>query len=60
MIGRFIIECDPQYFEDARSAIAYLHDNPEHQDVVTSRTDMTVSMHAKRLKKSIRVRQVRP
>lgn len=64
MIGRFIIECDPEHFDVAKDAILYLQGNREHNEVMTSGEDVSgtisVAMHAKRLKKSIRVRQVKP
>lgn len=63
MIGRFIIECDPEHFDVARDAAQYLLDNPEHKDVATSSLEggeVKVMMFAKRLKKSIRIRQTRP
>lgn len=64
MIGRFIFHCDPEHFDVAEDAAKYLMENPEHRDVVTSQTDgdgkIQVAMFAKRLKKSITVRQVRP
>jgi hypothetical protein len=64
MIVRMIFEGDIENFEVAADAAEYLLENPEHKDVVTSQIDgngkLEISMHAKRLKKSIRVRQVRP
>lgn len=64
MIGRFIFLCDPEHFALACDAAEYLLENPEHKDAVTSQTDGTgkplAAMFAKRLKKSISVRQVRP
>lgn len=64
MIGRFIIECDTEHFDMAREAITFLMENPEHPETLYSQTDgegtFQVKMHAKRLKKSIRVRQVLP
>ena len=65
MIGRFILLCDTEHFDVARDAAVYLMEHPEHSSVVTSQTDgnggpAKVSMFAKRLKKSITVRQIRP
>lgn len=64
MIGRFIIECDPEHFDVAKDAIVFLQENPGDRQVMTTAVygdnDMEVHMYAMRLKKSIRVRQVRP
>lgn len=64
MIGRFIFLCDTEHFDVACDAAIYLLENPEHKDAVTSQTDgngnSRVAMFAKRLKKSISVRQVKP
>lgn len=62
MIGRFILECDPEHFDIAKQAVEFLQQNPEQTDVLSTshgqRKD--VQMFATRLKKSIRVRQVKP
>lgn len=62
MIGRFIIECDTKHLEVARQAIEYLQEHPETRwlsfDVLS--TGQSATMFATRLKKSIRVRQVKP
>lgn len=58
MIGRFIIECDTKHLEVARQAIEYLQEHPETSDVLS--TGQSATMFATRLKKSIRVRQVKP
>jgi predicted choloylglycine hydrolase len=64
MIGRFIIECDPQYFDLAKDAIEFLQEHPEHSSTMISQTDghgnFHASVFANRNKKSIRVRQVKP
>lgn len=62
MIGRFIFLCDTEYFDVACDAAKYLLENPEHKDVATTQTGgaQDVMMFAKRLKKSISVRQVKP
>ena len=64
MIGRFIFLCDTELFDVACESAKYLLENPEHKDVFTTQTDgdgkSGVTMFAKRLKKSISVRQVRP
>lgn len=63
MIGRFIFLCDTEHFDVAYDAARYLLENPEHKEVATtSKTDGNpdVMMFAKRLKKSISVRQVKP
>ena len=62
MIGRFIIECDPEHFDVAKDAIVFLQENPTDQYILTiyGDNDMQVHMSATRLKKSIRVKQVRP
>jgi len=63
MIGRFIIECDPEHFDVAKDALVFLQEHPEDRQVMTtSKIDGNpeVHMYAMRLKKSIRVRQVRP
>jgi hypothetical protein len=62
MIGRFIFLCDTEHFDVAFDAAKYLLENPEHKDAVTSHRSgvRDVAMYAKRLKKSISVRQVRP
>lgn len=64
MIGRFIFECDTEHFDVACDAAKCLLDMPSEKSVATSVTDgdgnNAVMMFATRLKKSIRVRQVRP
>jgi hypothetical protein len=64
MIGHFIFLCDTEYFEVACDAAKYLLENPGQKDVATSQSDgdggNLVMMFAKRLKKSIRVQQVKP
>lgn len=59
MIGRFIIECDPQHLEVAKQAIVYLQNHAETDDVLST-GDSGAQMFATRLKKSIRVLQVKP
>jgi hypothetical protein len=58
MIGRFIIEGDPACLEVAKQAIEYLHENPDQPNVLSTAPGFSVI--AVRLKKSIRVRQVKP
>jgi hypothetical protein len=64
MIGRFIFECDTDHFDVACDAAKCLLDMPSEKSVATSASDAdggnAVMMVAARLKKSIRVRQVRP
>lgn len=64
MIGRFILLCDTEHFDCAKEAVQFLLENPEHKETMYSQTDgngtISVMMFAKRLKKSISVRQVRP
>jgi len=62
MIGRFIIECDPAHLDIAKQAIEYLQQHPETDDVMSTSVGMKKDVHmfATRLKKSIRVRQVKP
>jgi predicted choloylglycine hydrolase len=64
MIGRFIILCDPQYFDLAKEAIEFLQEHPEHSSTMISQTDgngnFYAAVFANRNKKSIRVRQVKP
>lgn len=58
MIGRFIIEGDPKCFNTAKQAIEFLEENPDEPNVLSSGYGYTVM--AVRLKKSIRIRQVKP
>lgn len=60
MIGRFIIECDPEHLDVAKQAIVFLQENPEQPNVFSKAPHKDVQVVAVRLKKSIRVRQVRP
>ncbi|RZN19503.1 hypothetical protein [Bradyrhizobium sp. Leo121] len=62
MIGRFIIECDPDYFEDAVHAARELFYSDNREGLITAKYGdrKEVHMFAKRLKKSIRVQQVKP
>lgn len=63
MIGRFIFLCDTEHFDVACDAAQYLIEHPEDNKVMTtSKVDGNpeVWMSGKRLKKSIRVQQVRP
>lgn len=64
MIGRFIIECDPEHFDVACEAAKFLFENPRETNSMTSQTDgdggNEVRMFAKRLKKSIHIKQVHP
>jgi len=57
MIGRFIIECEPANLDVVRQAIEYLQEHLETNDVLSNSGG--VQMFATRLKKSIRVRQVK-
>lgn len=64
MIGRFIILCDPEHFDAARDAVVALQEHPNEREIMISVVygpkDFEVRMFAKRLKKSISVRQVKP
>lgn len=64
MIGRFILECDLEYLEEAQDAIIALQENPNERMIMTSTVygddGIEVHMSAVRLKRSIRVRQVKP
>lgn len=64
MIGRFIFMCDADHFDVAVEAAKYLLENPDHKDAITTQMDgdggNRVAMFAKRLKKSISVRQIHP
>jgi hypothetical protein len=62
MIGRFIFECETENLNVAGKAVQWLQEFPDSNEVVISQGegDATVWMFAKRLKKSIRVQQVRP
>lgn len=60
--GRFIIECDIENFAIAGMAAEYMMKHPESKEVMTSygKDSDKVSMFSKRLKKSIRIQQVKP
>jgi len=62
MIGRFIFECETENLIVAGKAVKWLQARPESKEVLISQGegDDTVMMFAKRLKKSIRVQQVKP
>jgi hypothetical protein len=62
MIGRFIFECDTENLIVAGKAVKWLQERPDSKDVMISQGegDNTVMMFAKRLKRSIRVQQVKP
>jgi len=62
MIGRFIFECDPDNLIVANKAARALLNRPGERDVMIMQGDGDdeVMMFAKRLKKSIRVQQVKP
>jgi streptomycin 6-kinase len=61
MIGRFIFECDTKYFVDAARAAEQLIESADKQMMLVAHYDsQEVFMFADRLKKSIRVRQVKP
>lgn len=62
MIGRFIFECETENLIVAGKAIKLLQARPESKHVMLSQGegDSEIIMFAKRLKKSIRVQQVKP
>jgi hypothetical protein len=62
VIGRFIIECDPEHLDVAKRAIVFLQVHTEQNEVLSTShgMDKDVQMFAKRMKRSISVRQVRP
>lgn len=64
MIGRFILECDTDHFDLAGETAKALLEAPQEKTMAMSQTDgdggNAVMMFATRLKKSIRIRQVRP
>jgi len=62
MFGKFIIECDTEYFGDATDAAKemILHKEKEMMTTVEYGDGTTVRMFCRRLKRSISVRQVKP
>jgi hypothetical protein len=61
MINRFILECDTKFFVDAAHAAEQLLESTEKQMMIAAHYDgIEVFMFAKRLKRSIRVQQVKP
>jgi hypothetical protein len=62
MIGKFIFICDLENVIVAGKAVKWLHERPDSKEVMISQGegDAAVMMFAKRLKRSIRVQQVKP
>lgn len=62
MIGRFIFECETENLIAAGKAVKWLQERPDSKEVMITQAegDEGVMMFAKRLKKSIRVQQVKP
>ena len=62
MTGRFIFECETENLIVAGKAVKWLQARPESKNVMISQGegDSEIIMFAKRLKKSIRVQQVKP
>lgn len=62
MIGKFIFICDLENVIVAGKAVKWLQARPDDKEVMISQGegDDTVMMFAKRLKRSIRVQQVKP
>jgi uncharacterized Rossmann fold enzyme len=62
IIGKFIFICDLENVIVAGKAVKWLHERPDSKEVMISQGDgdATVMMFAKRLKRSIRVQQVKP
>lgn len=61
IMTRTIIMCAPENYSFAISAVKYLLENPEHSSVVsTFGGDVSVSIYARRNKKSITALQVKP
>jgi hypothetical protein len=60
--GRFIFECSLENIVIAGKAVTWLQGRPDSKEVMISQGegDDVVMMFAKRLKKSIRVQQVKP
>lgn len=62
MIAKFIFHCDPLFLRFAEEAARDLLNRPQEKSlyVFGSMGDVAISMFADRLKRSIRVRQVKP
>jgi hypothetical protein len=62
MIGRYIFICDPLFLRFAEEAAIDLQNQPDEKSayVFGNMGDVSISMFAKRLKRSIRVQQVKP
>lgn len=62
MFGKFIIECDTEYFNDAVDAAKdmILHKETEMMNTVEYGDGTVVRMWCRRLKRSISVKQVKP
>jgi hypothetical protein len=62
MFGKFIFECDTEYFDDAVSAAKEILGSAENQCMTSAvySDGAEVQMFARRLKRSISVKQVKP
>lgn len=62
MFGKFIFECDSEYFDDAVDAARQMLHGAEKQCMTTAQYSdgSEVHMFCRRLKRSISVKQVKP
>jgi hypothetical protein len=62
MFGKFILECDPEFFDDAVLAAREMLDCEQNSMISTAKypNGTEVHMFIRRLKRSISIKQIKP